>query len=156
MYNSISHVATERINEVSQGKCSKPRIPSKAYNSPHFIPHNNSHFGTPCNTNSHQFNRNHVRSKYSHSQNNLKCYYSDDKDHIRGCDKFKQDKARYRLKTSDITQKCKDKIIQKAKKDNVSINEATFSTSQDSTYSMEQAEQVLGNMQFSDSESGSD
>ena len=53
-------------------------------------------------------------------------------------------------------QKCKDKIIQKARKNNISINEATFSTSQESTYSVEEAKQLLGNMQFSDSESGSD
>ena len=50
-------------------------------------------------------------------------------------------------------QKCKDKIIQKAKSDNVSIKEVTFSTSQELTYSVEQAKQLLGNMQFSDSES---
>ena len=29
MYHSASHVATERINEVSHGKYSKPRTPSK-------------------------------------------------------------------------------------------------------------------------------
>ena len=52
--------------------------------------------------------------------------------------------------------KCKNKIIQKARKDNISINEATFSTSQESTYSVEQAGQLLGNMQFSDTESRSD
>ena len=53
-------------------------------------------------------------------------------------------------------QKCKDKIIQKAKKDNISINEATFSTGQESTYSVEQAKQLSGNMQFSDCEFRSD
>ena len=31
------------INKVSHGKYSQPRIHSKAYNSPHFSPHNNSH-----------------------------------------------------------------------------------------------------------------
>ena len=36
----------------------------------------------------------------------------------------------------------------------MTINEAIFSASQESTYSMEQAKQLLGNMQFSDSELG--
>ena len=67
-----------------------------------------------------------------------------------------QDKAKYALKTTDIVQKCKDKIIQKARKDNISINEATFSVGQESTYSVEQTKQLLGDMQFSDSESVSD
>ena len=49
-------------------------------------------------------------------------------------------------------QKCKDRIIQKARKDSVLINEATFSTGEDSTYYVEQAKQLLANMQFSDSE----
>ena len=35
--------------------------------------------------------------------------------------------------------------IQKAEKDNISISEATFSTSQELTYFMEQAKQLLGN-----------
>ena len=46
MYDSVSHVATERINEVSQGRHSKARTPNKVYNGLHFRTHNNSHFGT--------------------------------------------------------------------------------------------------------------
>ena len=84
------------------------------------------------------------------------CYYCNGKHHIRDCNKFTQDKAKYKLKTSDIMQKCKNKIVQKAKNDNLPINEATFSTNQESMYSVKQAEQLLGNMQFSDSESSLD
>ena len=46
MCDSVSHVATERANEVSQGKYSKPKIPGKTYNGPHFRPHTSSHFNT--------------------------------------------------------------------------------------------------------------
>ena len=113
VYDFVSHVATERINEVSHGKYFKPRTPSKAYNGPHFRLHNNSHFGTPCITNSHQFSRNHGRSQFSHGQNNLKCHYCEGKHCIRDYDRFMQDKAKYKLKTPDIMKKCKDKIIQK-------------------------------------------
>ena len=156
MYDSVSHMATERINEVSQGEYSKPKTPSKIYNGPHFRPCNNSHFDTPGVTNSHQCSRNHGRSQFSHSQNSLKCYCCEGKHHSRDCDKFTQDKVKYKLKITDIMQKCKDITIQKTRKDNVSINEATSSTGQGSTYYVKQAEQLLGNMQFRDSESGSD
>ena len=44
-----------------------------------------------------------------------------------------QDKANWKLKTTDIVQKYKDKIIQMTKKDNISINVATFSTGQELT-----------------------
>ena len=153
MYNSESYVTTERINEVSQGKYFKPKKCSKTYNDPHFRPHNNSHFDTPCITNRHQFSRNHGRSQFSHGQNNLKCYICKGEHCIRDCTMFTEDKAKYKLKTTDIMQKCKDKIIKKARKDNVSINEATLLTSQESTYSVEQSKQLLGNMQLSHSES---
>ena len=67
-----------------------------------------------------------------------------------------QDKAKLKLKTAEIMQKCKEKIMQKARKDNISVNEATFSTGQETMYLVEQAKQLLGNMQFSDSECRSD
>ena len=53
-------------------------------------------------------------------------------------------------------QKYKDKIIQKAKKDNILINYAMFADNQqESTYSTEQAEQLLCNMHFRSSGSES-
>ena len=156
IYDSISQVATERINEVSHGKYSKWRTPSKAYKSPHFSPHNSSHFRSPCNINSHQLNRNHRSPQYNHNQNIPKCYYCKGEHHIRDLDMFKWDKVQYKLKTAEIIQNYKEKIIQKAKKDHISINKATFSSNWKSTYSMDQAKQLLGSMQFSDSESESE
>ena len=123
MHDPVSHVATETINDVSHGKYSKPRTSSKVYNGPHSRSHINSHFGIPHNTISHQVNRNNGRPQYSHGQNSLKGYYCDSKHCIRDCNQFTQDKTNYKLKTSDIMQKCKDKIIQKAMMDNMSINE---------------------------------
>ena len=46
--------------------------------------------------------------------------------------------------------------MQQAKMENISINKAIFTTTQESTYSMEGAAQLLGNMHFSDSESESE
>ena len=98
MYDSVSHVATENINEVSKGKYHQPRTPSKTYYGSHSRPHNNPHFGSPCFINIHQFSRNQGRSQFSHAQNNVKCYYCKGAHHVRDCDKFMQDKAKYKLK----------------------------------------------------------
>ena len=38
-------------------------------------------------------------------------------------------------------------------KDNITVNEAMFSNTQESTYTVEQAEQLLGNLHFCNSES---
>ena len=126
MYDAVSHVATERISEVSQGKYHQPRMPSKAYTGSHFRPHNNSQFSSPHGTNSHQISRNQGIPQFSHTHTNIKCYYCKGKHHIRDCNKFMQDKAKFKLKTAEIIQKCKDKVMQKAKKDNISVNETTF------------------------------
>ena len=48
MYDSVSHMALERMNEVSQGKYHQPRTPSKTYNTSHFRPHNNSFYQSTC------------------------------------------------------------------------------------------------------------
>ena len=88
-----------------------------------------------------------------------KCCYCKGKHLIKKCKMVKQGKGKgkYKLKTASIAQKYKDKIIQKAKEDNISINEATFSgNQQESTYSIEQVEQLLGNMHFSNSGSESE
>ena len=50
---------------------------------------------------------------------NPNVYYCKGEHLIKECKKFKQDKAKYKLKTADITQMYKDKTIQKAKKDNL-------------------------------------
>ena len=61
IYDSVSHVATERTNEVSHGKYSKPRRPGKTYNS--------SHFRTQCNNK--QFSRNQGKPQYNHVPHKL-------------------------------------------------------------------------------------
>ena len=126
MYDSVSHVAMERVNDMRQGKYHQPRTPSKTYIGSHFRPCNNSHFHSSHATNSHQFSRNQGRPQFSHTQTNLQCYYCEGKHCIRDCDKFTQDKAKFKLKIAEIMPKCKDKIMQKARKDNVSVNEATL------------------------------
>ena len=121
------------------------KTPHKSYNSFHSrTPHNNN-----------QFNRKQGKQQYNCVPSKLKCYYCKG-EHIKECRKFRQDRAKYKLKIADITQKYKDKIIQEARKD-ISIDEATFSSNQqESTYSVEQVKQLLSNMHFSNNGSESE
>ena len=77
--------------------------------------------------------------QFNHIPSKPKCCYCE-VEHWIECKTFKLDKAKYKLKRADIVQNYKDKIIWKAKKDNILINEATFADNQQgSTYSVEQA-----------------
>ena len=106
-----------------------------------------------CKSSNSQYNRDQGRSQYNCIHAALKCYYCEGDHHLKNCEKFSKDKAKYKLKSVDMFQKCKDKIMQQAKKENVSINKAAFAMAQESTYSVEEAEQLLGNMHFSGSDS---
>ena len=97
-YGAISQVSTEKIHEVSCGKYNTPKTPHKSYNS--------SHFRNPCNSN--QFNRDQGKPQYNHAPSKPKCYYCKGKHLIKDCEMFKQDKAKYKLKAANITQKYKD------------------------------------------------
>ena len=57
------------------------------------------------------------------------------------------------MKTADLARKYKDKFRQVARKGNIIVNEAMISSVPESTYLVEQAEQLLGNLRLSDSES---
>ena len=112
MNDSVSHVATERISEVSQGKYHQPRTPSKMFNGSHFRPCNNCHLSSQHCANSCQIIRNQGRPQFSHTHTNIKCYYCKGQYCIRDCSMFMQDKAKFKLKNTEIMQKCKDKVAQ--------------------------------------------
>ena len=87
----------------------------------------------------------------------MKCYYYDGEHSIDECEKFKKDKDNYNLSRAGIAKKCKERLLKNAKKSNISINEATLSSKpEESTYSIEQAEWLIGGMQLSDTCSDSD
>ena len=127
-YDAISQVSTEKIHEVSYDNYNTPKTPHKSYNSFYFRSQHNSN----------QFNRNQGKPQYSHASSKPKGYNCKGEHLVKECKKLKQDKAKYKLKTANIIQKYMNKIIQKARKDHISINEATFSSNQqESTYSVE-------------------
>ena len=70
---------------------------------------------------------------------------------------IKKDKVQYNLCRADIARKYKDRILKNARKSNISTKEAALSnTSKESTYSIEQAEHLIGAMQLSKTDSDSD
>ena len=140
-YDTISEVATEEVNEVSYNKGKKQNTYDKS--------HNSSNFRS-------QYNRNQYSSHSNQAPVKVKCYYCDGKYHINECEKLMKGKVRYNLNRADIARKYKDRIQKNARKSNISINEVALSSkSQNSTYSIEQAEQLIRAVQLSKTNSDS-
>ena len=89
----------------------------------------NNTIASPSDQNSHQPNQ---------GQRKMKCYYFEGEHHIKDCEKFTRDKAKYKLKTMDLTKKCKNKFRQAAKNGNIFVNE--IACVPESTYLVEKAE----------------
>ena len=81
----------------------------------------------------------------------MKCYYCEGEHHIKDCKKFTRDKAKYKLKTVDLTKQYKSKFRQAAKNGSISAN--VIASVLELTYQVEQAEQLLGNVRLSGSKS---
>ena len=87
----------------------------------------------------------------------MKCYYCDGEHCINEHEKFKKDQVKYNLSRANIARKYKERILKNVKKSNISINEAALlNKCQESTYSIEHAEQLIGAMQLSKTDSDSD
>ena len=72
------------------------------------------------------------------------------------CEKFKKDKDKYSFNRANVMKMYKERLLTNAKKSNISINKATLSSRpQESTFSVEQTEQLIGGMQLSDTSSDS-
>ena len=154
-FESVPQVPKERVYEVSFSRCTEPNSPVKAYsNSPHNT-HYSANFRSGSKQHSSQFLKEQGKQQYNHRQGKLE-YYCYKRDHlIRDCMKFSKDKTRYNLKTTDLARKYEDKLRQAVRKGITTVNEAAFSNTQELTYSMEQVEQLLGSLNFSNSESDS-
>ena len=145
-YDMNSEVTTEDVNEVRYKKGKSLYFHDKSNNSSNFRKHYN--------------NSPHTRYQDClHTQQQLykmKCYYCDGKHSIDTYKKFKKDKDKYNLGRGDISKKYTKRLLMNTKKSNISINEAAQSSRpQESTYLIEQAKQVIGGMQLSDTGSDS-
>ena len=133
-YDSISEVTTEEVNEVSYNRGKKQYTYDKSHNSSNFRKQYN---GSP-------YNRYQGNSHSYWTPVKVKCYYCDGEHHINEFEKFKKDKAKYNLSRADIAKKYEERILKNAKKSSIFINEAALSNkSQESTYSIQQAEQLI-------------
>ena len=154
-FEPMPQVSKERVHEVSFGKYTKANLLVKTYNSnSQCNMQYSSNFRDGGKHHSSQFHKDQSKQPYSIcGSRKLECYYCQGEHLVRDCERFSKDNVKYKLKTADIAKKYKDKIRQAAKKGGITVNEAAFSYAQESTYSMEQVEQLLGNLQFSDSKS---
>ena len=69
---------------------------------------------------------------------------------IKDCIKLAKEKSRDKQKGTDVAKHYKNKIQDVVWRGNITINEASFTRVPDMIYSIEQMEQLLGNLQLSD------
>ena len=87
----------------------------------------------------------------------MQCYYCDGEHSIDMCKKFKKYEEKYNLSRAKITKKYCKQTLKNARKINVTINKTVLSSRpQESTYSIKEAEQLIGGMQLSDTSSDPD
>ena len=147
MYDAISEVSTEEIHKVSYKKGKRQYSYDNLQNSFNFRKQNNS---SPHNR--------YTDNSHSHgTPTKMKWYYCEGEYCINECEKFKKDKDKYNLSKANLAKKYKENLLSNAKKSNISVNEAALSSQpKDSTYSIEQAKQLIRGMQLSDTNSDSE
>ena len=148
---SVSQMSRQWVHEVRVCKYTRQNSPSADYNGPQHRTQTSSNFRRGDK----QYNKQPCTDQGSYQPNwgprKLVCYYCEGENCVRHCKKFSKDKAKYKLKTADLAKKYKDKFRQASRKGNVTVNEETLSSTQESTYSIKQAEKLLGS--FSSSKS---
>ena len=87
---------------------------------------------------------------YKHSPRKLTCYYCMGEHMVKDCVKLAKEK--YRGKQKEMAKHYRNKIRDAVERDNITINGPPFTRAPEITYSIEQMEQVLGNLQLDDSD----
>ena len=83
-------------------------------------------------------------------------YYCEGEHGIDKYEKFKKNKDKYNLGKANLAKKYRRRLLRNTKKKNISVNEAALSSqTKESTYSTEQAEQLIRGMQLNDTSSDS-
>ena len=88
---------------------------------------------------------------YKHSPRKLTCYYCEWEDMVKECIKLAKEKSRDKHKDTDMAKLYKNKIWDTMWKGNITTHEASFTRVPERTYSIEQMEQLLGNLQLDNS-----
>ena len=130
-YDSGSPVSIKKMHETCMPNryvTTRTILPNWTYSSTQHNPQSSSTFNNVHKSSGIQYNRDQRRLQYNCLTINLKCYYCEGDHCLENCNKFSRDKAKCKLKSADMFRKCKDKITQHAKKENMSTNEAAFTT----------------------------
>ena len=130
-YDSVSQVSIQGVHEVSMpSRYVKPRssLPNKTHFSPKYNSQTRSTFRNTQKPLNSQYSRDPGRWQYNHTLINLRCYYCQGDYVLKECNKFSKENAKYKFKSADMLKKFKDKIMQQAKNENVSINKVMLTT----------------------------
>ena len=87
-----------------------------------------------------------------HGPRKLTCYYCEGEHKVKNCVKLAREKSKDKQRDTDVTKHYKSKLWDAMQKGNITINEASFARMPEMTYSVEQMEQLLGNLQLSNSD----
>ena len=130
-FKTVPQVSKERAHEVSFSKYNKPNSPVKVYSNSLWNTHYNSNFRSGNKQHSSQLCKEQGKQQYNHRQSKLECYFCKG-DHLdSNCKKFSKDKTKYNMKTAHLAKKYKDKLRQAVRKDNITVNKATLSNTQE-------------------------
>ena len=84
---------------------------------------------------------------YKHSPRKIWCYYCDGKLLIKDCVKLAKEKSQDKQDT-EVARQYKNKLRDVVQWGNITVNEASFARAPETTYSIEQMEQLTGNLQL--------
>ena len=71
---------------------------------------------------------------------------------IKDCVKLAKEKSRDKQKDTEVARWYKNKLRDAVQRGNITVNEVSFARAPDTTYSMEQMEQLIGNLQLDGSD----
>ena len=105
-------------------------------------------------TNRHQrglFKKSPGQQHYKHSPRKLTCYYCEWEHLVKDCIKLAKEKSRDKQKDTAVARHYKNKVQDVVQRGNITINEVSFARTPVANYSVEQTEEILGNMQLDNS-----
>ena len=141
-----------QVNEVNYGKATRHSTLDQPYNSQPCQAWFSNNFRDTKRYPKHSLKKGTGQVHYKHSPRKLTHYYCEGEHLAKDCVKLAKEKSRNKQKDTDMAKHYKNKIQEAVLRGNISINETSFTTVSEMTYSMEQMEQLLGSLQLDDSD----
>ena len=85
---------------------------------------------------------------YKCSPKKLLCYYCEGEHLIKDSFKLAKERSQDKQKDTEVDQQYKNKLRDAVQRESITVNEALFAGAPETTYSVEQMEQLIGNLQL--------